>query len=86
MLTSFTIADVPFHVYLTEAEAAEKGDLLSAFVLSMEDIHHGLHCDNMECINCPFVTECDTYTKDLPYHLITTYTPELVSQYPEYFI
>ena len=86
MLTSFTIADVPFHIYLTETDACEEGDILSAFILPIEDIHRGLHCDNMECTNCPIVTECDTYTRDLPYHLVTTYIPELVSQYPEYFI
>jgi hypothetical protein len=87
MLKSFTIGDHRFDVYLDETAASQANDGTS-FVMSLEDLYCGLHCDNIFVCdqNCPVFTECNLSTGDLPYTLVSANCPELLNEYPEYLI
>ncbi len=86
MLTSFIVDNQTVYVYLAE-DKARSNETLDAFVMSIENMYQGLHCDNiLYCYQCPIVTKCGAHRNKLPYYLITTYHQQWVSDHPEYFI
>ena len=86
MLTSFTVAGEPIHVYITAAEALDTS-LYNTFVISIEEMYETLYCyHNTLCYRCPIQTECAIHRNKLPHYLITTYHQQWVSDHPEYFI
>ena len=86
MLTSFTVAGEPIHVYITADEISNTNPD-DAFRMSIEEMYETIGCDNIIlCYRCPIQTECKAHRSKLPYYLITTYHQQWVSNHPEYFI
>lgn len=87
MLHTFSISGFPVHVHLTEAEAMQDPCMPTAFIISLEDIYSGIHCDLLvDCHTCPIQTLCDANTDFLPEAVIRLFAPHVIAEYPEYFI
>ena len=86
MVTSFTANNHTVQVFTTEDKALTN-TIYTAFVMSLEDLYKGLHCDNIDtCDDCPIKEECSEHGDTLPHYLLTTYHQQWISDHPEYLL